>query len=582
MDKTPRSSRGSAAPSRGTEPGNRNSASGGAGDKPKTNEQPSIQARASVSSTRSSKPEPSPPVDAQTQGNGSQFVLRARRNLPASSSPSYSTITTGTSYIPTTTTTALVSGQPADNGLNNNVVTNSPPPQATTLADNRVFSTHLPQKILMIANAGQDQSAVLAPDKLAALIVAVESKGGSLALAGDRISGLLRGGLIIKEFMPSSGINKFDLNVVQECCEPFMARHLSVPEFEKTRKSLWKSYQKSLKSEPDQDKLHGAKQLSDADRALLAPTLKLIFGEHRTLESSRLPEAMKSLLLSIDREIIAWFKANGSGEQKDLYAARKNALIAYLSTRSLGFVWRNKLSAESPSNPVALKQAAALIQKLNSLVAAEADGFIHDLMLSQDSQPKAARNYVTLLGGNPPLKPKSSMRTLQPTERQTTSWERALSPRSLSHQGGEKVPHRTEAKRRHEHTKYAMQLLDALGIENIDAAFHKHLKEKLSQLGARGFDNVREDPIRYVTKYMDTFYPKSATPDQSKLIDKLKTALGSVNPKTHPSLFVARSEDSDQDEPRTSQLGSAPGTARSEESGSDSRADDVDAEKSGS
>lgn len=575
MDKTPRTSRSSTASSESPEPRKRQSDSGGSDEKSVSNRQPTVQARPSAPSAPGGDPGPSLPVDEQAPGGGNQFILRIRCKLPVPSAHS------------PTTTTALPSKPGVDNGMNDHVAPNSPPVLPRPLITDLVSSTDLPPKILAIANAGLSSNALLAPDKLAALIVAIESKGRTLMLTDHHIKHLLRGPLKIHDFMPSSSTKPFHLNVVEKFCKPFMAMHLSAPEYEKTRMTLWRSYQNSAGTGADSDKASGARQLSDAQRKLLQPVLNLICGEKRNLDSSRLPEAMKQFLLSIDREIIGWFEANGSGQPADLYAARKNALISFLWTRSLGAEWADKLVTENRHDPAAIKLIPSLIQELTSLVASGAGDFIHDLMLSQNPQPKAARHYVERLTGKLTLKSKSSMRALQLSEEQTTSWDTLLSPRRLSRPVVDPEAKEKEVRRRLEHARYADVLVRASGIDKLDNAFCLHLKEKFSQMGKRGFDNVRSDPITYAVKYVDKFFltPDRRSPSQSDLPGQLKAALKNLTPETHPSLFVARSApsaSSDRDEPKTGPAISTPRIARSEESGSDDRVGDVHIEDFGS
>ncbi len=475
------------------------------------------------------------PPDSHSSGP-EDFVIRIRRVVPMSprSSAPDPSMSNGR-LIPAMSVASSSSSGSAD--LNNCTAPDAPRRRESRpldkggrieaqRTDDRVHATDLGSNVLSIANAGMDHSAVLSPDSLGLILVAVQSKDGKLKLEGDRIKHLLRGALKIHGFEPSSGGSAVDLNVVTTMSEPFMRYHLGTPEIDRVLETVWAAWLKAPNDEA------------------LKPAIDLICGEQRSLKSSGLTEPMKRLLLSIDRNVILWFQKNGTGKPAHLFSARKNALVAFLSTRSIAYVWMNKLVEKTRGKPELKHELTALIQQLNSYIAKQAGGFLHDVLLSQQDQPNSARRYIEVLDGGHTLKSKPSLPVNNSSSSTGSSWERLLSPRGLQASNAERATKEKETRQRLVQAKFADALAVAIGLDKLDPACGLHMKEKFSTMARRGFDNVLKNPVAYALKFVDEFYELPKNRSKAELSRKVAEAIGQLNPATHPALFAGSSDES--------------------------------------
>lgn len=517
------------------------------------------------------------------------FILRIKRTVPAS--PRGSAPGPDCATAPSARSSA-----PADSGLNNCTAPDLPPTararpldDSRTLAkarqDDRVYASDLSDKMLAIANAGLGQGATVKAASLGALLVAVDSKGGKLKLEGDRITRILRGGLKIQDFQPASGAKACELNIVETLLQPFMRLHLGGAEMDHLRKTVWKAWQEAERAGSPKASVKDSAydpQRDPFDKAI-QPVMEFICGPQRTLGSSTLPKAVKDLLLAIDMNIIGWFQSNGTGKESDLFRARLSALIGFLSTRSLGFVWLEKLSAETSADPSAASAATRLIQYLNSHVASQIDDFLRDIIRSQESQPVATRRYLGLVTGDLKLQSKLSSAAFGPASSGTdeTSWSRLLSPRGLSRQVEGRQAKEKQMKDKLERANYADQFARQIGLDELDYACFQYLKEKLITMPRRAFDNVKSDPAKYAMKYVEEFYSSSAKTRAAKsaVSAEVKAAIAKISRDRHPDLFSSSSDEDEGSHEETSS--SAPQTpriqaSRSDSDSSDSKIDSVD------
>lgn len=493
---------------------------------------PTLSARSSASSPLSNYQAPAP--DSRPSGP-ENFVIHIRRVVPMSPRTSAPDPSVSNGRVIPAMSVASSGSSSAE--LNNCTAPDTPRRQESLpldkggridapLTDDRVHASDLDRNVLSIANAGMDSNAVLSPDKLGLLLVAVQSKDGMLKLEGDRIKHLLRGALNIHGFELSSGGTAVNLNVVKAMSEPFMQSHLGAPEIDKVLETVWAAWLKA----PGDD--------------AIKPAIDLICGEQRSLKSSGLPEPMKRLLLSIDRNVILWFQKNGTGKLADLFTARRNALVAFLSTRSIAYVWMNKLVEKTRGKPELTNKVTALIQQLNSYIAKQTEDFLHDVLLSQPNQPDDARRYIEWLDGSHTLKSKPSLPLNNSSASTGSSWERLLSPRGLQARNPERAAKEREARQRLVQAKFADELAVAIGLDKLDPACCLHLKEKFSAMARRGFDNVRKNPVAYALKFADEFYKLPKNRSKAELSKKVEEAIGQLNPTTHPRLFAGSSGES--------------------------------------
>ncbi len=451
------------------------------------------------------------------------------------------------------------SGAHADDGLNNCVAPDSPAKnkeaerkevktRAAPLAHDYAVFEDLPESAVSIVNAGIQRGALLKPEALGGLVVAVDSRGGKLKLADDRINRILRGGLSIRGFVPksSNGKDKRDVNVLTEMVLPFMNQHLIFEGLETLRKGIWKDYVRLLKQQPKESRSdNGSKfdPMKEAVKPVIKPLIDFICGENFSLQSSRLPDQMKRLLLSIDKNVIKWFGKNGTGDHKDLYDARRSALIAFLSTRSIGFLWINRLQAENKTEDYG--KINRLMQYVNSTIAKDIDIFLNEIIVNQPDQPERALVYAKVMAKAAQQRKDADADDLSNTD--APSWGAMLSPRDLSNRGDGIVRARKKEDVREglERAKYGDDLATATGLDRLDPAFKAYLKSRFNTMSRRGFDNVRMDPVAYVLRYHGKFYslPENEPKVQSGLSTTVIKAIEGLNAKEHPHLFVSRSDD---------------------------------------
>lgn len=423
--------------------------------------------------------------------------------------------------------------------------------------DNRVVAGDLSQKVLSWANISLQAEGRLAPERIGELLLAVESKGGAIRLAGDKINRILRGGLVIHDVEPPSGTGKRDINVIRSICEPFMFEQLDTPELEKSRKKFISQFSKLAQKFDDlSTKVHAREwtrfsPLRDLMDPIMKPMLDILCGPDHKLASSGLSDQIKKLLLSIDKHVIAWFGNNGTGKPADLYLARKSALVGFLSTRSLGYVWYTKSSAEQTLDN---RHLTMLLAYMNSFISTQIDGFVTDILLAQTDQPVEARKYIEVLTRKTLLKSKPSVPSLALGS--TLAGKGVLSPRAGSSpvlqspgrdqtdaaKKADKQPERRAGKRtgkqaekqmeaqkeqqreqqtekqaekqakarlmkmRVEHARFIDKMAADAGLDKIDYQCYQHVKEVVVNMSQRGFENFSKHPVKSIKKYADGFY----------------------------------------------------------------------------
>lgn len=411
-----------------------------------------------------------------------------------------------------------------------------------------------------MVDASLQTGAQLAPDRIGELLVAVVSKGGTVKLAGDRIKSILRGGLMIHDFQPASGGDKKDVNVIKSICEPLMFRHLNTPELEKSRKKFIAQFAKvAEKFEVLQAKVYPKdwikySPLKDLMDPIMKPVLDILCGTENTLDSSKLPDPIKTLLLSIDKHIILWFEKNGTGKPADLHLARKSALIGFLSTRSLAHVWYTKSIEE---NTVDSKQLVLLLKYMNSVVNAQIDAFVTDILLTQKDQTFQDRKYIEVLAKGKMLISKPSVPSLALGER--LAGRGVLSPRAIrpsvsgsakSDQPSVGSKNGQEEKKRLMKTRtlqaeFIETLADQVSLKQADAKYYDYVKQIVIKMSKRGFDNFQKNPVKFLEKYAADFYADIMNHEQVKAgrPEKVKNALDALKLKLVGNPFEEDAED---------------------------------------
>lgn len=431
------------------------------------------------------------------------------------------------------------------------------------MKDNRVFAKDLSPKILSAIAATFQAEANLAPGKLGELLVAVESKGGKNKLEGDAIQRILRGALLVREFSLPSGNSSYDVNIIKKVCEPFMLRHLATPELDKARSKFISEFDKVAEKFEQLVKDLPQKDWARSDRLgkLMEPTMKpvidLICGKEHSFASSALPDPVKVLLMSIDKHVIAWFAKNGTGKPADLLAARQNAIIGFLSTRSLGHVWLTKSQQEKTLGD---QHLIHLMAYMNACVSKQVTGFVMDLLLTQPDQPVEARKYIEVLTKKSVLKSKPSVPTLvfgkqadakmlSPRLPAASATPRTAGNSSTSARAEEKKAKEKKMAMQLERAKLADRLAQESGLKDIDYACYQYVKDIVVNMSRRGFDHFKQDPTASFIKHADKFYARLENYQKVKdgLPEKVKTAFHALAIKMIGNPFAEGA-----DEPSTS------------------------------
>jgi hypothetical protein len=487
---------------------------------------------------------------ANGQGLSSDPQLSPRMSAPKKPAPppsssAHSTTTPSTSHQASTpSTSASTTSSPLGN----------------TNPGNRVLASDLSQRVLSYVNASLQTEGQLAPDRIGELLVAVESKGGGIKLAGDVINRILRAGLTIHDFEPGSGGGKKDINVIKSICEPFMFRHLDTPELEKSRKEFINQFARVAGKFEDLSKQVHPKEwpkfspMKDLMGPIMKPVLGILCGAGNTLDTSELSDPIKKLLLSIDKHVILWFDKNSTGKPADLYQARKSALIGFLSTRSLAYVWYTKSMNE---NTVDSNQLKLLLKYMNSVVAAQIDAFVTDVLISQKDQTEKNRKYIEVLARGKTLISKPSVPSLALGER--LAGRGVLSPRATRpsvpdtatsdklsvDNSAEKDAKKKLMQIRVEHARFIDKIAKAAGLDQADYQCYQHVKEIVVKMSERGFRNFKKDPVKFYKKHAEEFYKNPVNHKRVKdgLPVKVYNALDALSLKLIGNPFEADAED---------------------------------------
>ncbi len=469
-------------------------------------------------------------IGSQRGKNTESTVAETQQGLRSSAEASTDTATTTTTSMTLTTTTTSTTGvYKASWGAGGKTITR----------DDRTFATQLSGAILSSVSAGLQSDSLLKPQTLGKLLVAVESKGGNEKLTHDKIDRVLRGGLVIHDFQPLSGGKAMSVNVIESFCEPFMREHLSSNVFEQARTKFLHDFDKKaekferISAGIPPKKWTSSDELQALMKDVIQPVIELICGKENSLETSQLPEHLKKLLLSIDKQVINWFEYSGTGKPSDLFNLRKNALVNFLATRSISAVWLN-LTIEKESYD--RKKLVNLFHFLTSHINKKIDSFVFDLLYKQPDQPKEAKGFVRNKISPIQLKSKPTMQKLGLGSTLSSVGGQVLSPRStglsaqrrmaeLGRSATVKEKREVQEKEMKALVKRA-QTIDRIakesGLMDLDYRCYQDLKKNVVHMSERGYDHFQKNPIESCIKYVSRFYEKtenrlktdSETPDK--------------------------------------------------------------------
>ncbi len=472
-------------------------------------------------------------IGSQRSKNTESTGAETQQSLRFSNEASTDTVTTTTTSMTltttTTTTTSTTGVHQPSSGSGGKTITK----------DDRTFATQLSEAVLSSVSAGLQSNSLLKPQTLGKLLVAVESKGGHEKLTHDKIDRVLRGGLVIHDFHPLSGGKAISVNVIESFCEPFMRKHLRSPALEQARTKFLHDFDKKaekferLSAGIPPKKWTSSSELQALMADVIQPVMELICGKDNSLETSQLPEHLKKLLLSIDKQVINWFEQSGTGKPRDLFNLRKNALINFLATRSISAVWLN-LAKEKESYD--RKKLVNLFQFLTSHINKKIDSFVFDLLHQQPDQPMEAKGFVRSKISPIQLKSKPTMPKLDLGSTLSSVGGQVLSPRSTGLSAQRRLAElgrSATVKEKREAQKKEMkalvmraQTIDRIaresGLVDLDYRCYQDLKKSVVNMSERGYDHFQKNPLESCIKYVSKFYEKtenrlktnSATPDK--------------------------------------------------------------------
>ncbi len=445
------------------------------------------------------------------------------------------TTTTNTTTTTTTTTTAPATTlAKASAGPTASTATTATPKRAAKSTTDRVLDgAALSTGLDKLLGAALSNKGVMAPENLGTLLVAVESNEGRTKMVEGNTDTILRGGLKIESYQAAGG-NPVDINVIEQMCVPFMRAHLKTPEYAQILGQMTREFDK-VADEVNElcSNLRPAQMVKNPTVSKLMEPVVTVFadkfcGKERCLASSGLPDPMKRLLMSIDKEVIRWFEQSGSGQPRDLYSARRNALVNFLSTRSIMPIWMAEIKEKYPDPGQYQKMTAYL----NSYMAHAIDDFIMDVLIAQPEQSRPQKGYVVTLAGRKSLLtkdrpskldlavPSSVLRTEKSLQFMSGGTPGlALSPRARfasvdEAKTAQKLTKKKAMERQTERAKLVDRIAAESGLSGLDHPLCMHIKENIVQGTARGFDNFKRDPITTFMGYAKEWYEQ---PENAKI-----------------------------------------------------------------
>ncbi len=475
------------------------------------------------------------------------------------------TTTTNTTTTTTTTTTATATTLAmASSGPTASTATTATPKRAAKSTSDRVLDgAAITPALDKLLGSALSNKGVMEPESLGKLLVAVESNETRTKMVEGNTDTILRGGLKIESYQASGG-NPVDINVIEQMCVPFMRAHLKTPEYAQILGQMTREFDK-VADEVNElcSNLRPAQMVKNPTVSKLMQPVVTAFadkfcGKERCLASSGLPDPMKRLLMSIDNEVIRWFEQSGSGQPRDLYNARRNALVNFLSTRSIMPIWMAEIKEKYPDPGQYQKMTAYL----NSYMAHAIDDFIMDVLIAQPEQSSSQKGYVERLAGRKQLLTKDrpsklklsvspslvfNQRSLQSMGGGTPTL--ALSPRSRfasveDAKAAEKIAKMKGMERSVERAQLVDRIALTSGLDKLDHALYMSLKESIVHGTVRGFDNFKRDPISLCIGRAKKWYaqPENAQIARSDVPGKVLKSLESARSTfpTDPSVTFRR------------------------------------------
>ncbi|MEO0318467.1 MAG: hypothetical protein RL404_2144 [Pseudomonadota bacterium] len=396
------------------------------------------------------------------------------------------------------------------------------------------------------------------PDQLGELLVYMESKGGTVAIGSDVLNRILRGNLRIRDYTTTSGTEHEEVNVITKFSQPFMNHLLGRGESLHVMKQLLHEFDKvaakvDALSENAKDASTSDLLKNKAFIQLMAPVEKIfmdyVCGPEHTLASSRLPEPLKKLLLTMDKHLIRWFNERGTGLPKDLLKLRQNAQVGYLATRSVTAVWRNRCDELLGLDDA--KKYAKMFAYLNACASKNLRELVMDIISSQTEQPREAQQYVRAIQSPRKLlnkeaaRPNQARRVLQ----RGKTLEASVQPMSSRTDDTARKLKKEQVQHTLARANFAEQIIADAGLKDIDPRFRQHLKDRIVDLSRRGFENFKADPIPYCLKYASGFYANGKNVEKAAkgAAERVRTALARLSDSYQVTAESDMQSESDSD-----------------------------------
>lgn len=473
-----------------------------------------------------------------TRPNSSHTPPVARDAKAVNSTPTKITIGNSTALMPISKVDAPKSPNSSSSATQTIVS-----PKATEKGG--VHVSDLPKALSMIIDLGI-QNHILKPEKLALLLVTVDNQYGKKR--GDAIiKTMLREPLFIIDYRSAAGTLYEKLNIIERYCEPFISHHLDHQKLDELLQKVMREYDKvGDKVTKLSEGLRAVEQVNHPEIvALMAPIMKLVadyfFGSDMKLKSSKFPDPIKKLLIEIDRQVIAQFEKNGSGEMRELLQRRKSALVGFISTFSFMTIWAPKLAADTKKSTGFY---AKLSSYINSYLVNKLDRFVIDILINQEHQSEKVKKHVDDYAKELKLTAQSA-RQLQLAGAEKggmlSSIKGLLSPRSSSISNSSAASKETldedsgfneEAARQSEmqrnRIKKLTKFVATAGFDKISLEFFVLIRNKIIDLKAKDYNSFTKDPVAYCHQQLEVFkMQKGEKNTDPELFEKIEQSINS-------------------------------------------------------
>jgi len=473
-----------------------------------------------------------------TRPNSSHTPPVARDAKAVNSTPTKLTISNSTALMPISKADAPKSPNSSSSATQTIVS-----PKATEKGG--VHVSDLPKALSMIIDLGI-QNHILKPEKLALLLVTVDNQYGKKK-GDENIKTTLREPLFIIDYRSAAGTLYEKLNIIERYCEPFISHHLDHQKLDELLQKVMREYDK-VGDEVTKlsEGLRAVEQVNHPKIVtLMAPLMKLVgdyfFGSDMKLKSSKFPDPIKKLLIEIDRQVIAQFEKNGSGEMRELLQRRKSALVGFISTFSFMTIWTPKLAADT-------KKSAGFYAKLssyiNSYLVNKLDRFVIDILINQEHQSGKVKKHVDdyakelkltaqsasklQLAGAEKGGMLSSIKGLLSPRSSSTSNSSAASKETLDEDSGFEAARQSEMQRNR--IKKLAKFAATAGFDKISSEFFVLIRNKIIDLKAKDYNSFTKDPVAYCHQQLEVFkMQKGEKNTDPELFEKIEQSINSYS-----------------------------------------------------